>query len=57
MYGKWFREAVKAGRLKPVSVGVGRNGRRQYAVRDILALRAEDAARSDIHTKLLMSNN
>lgn len=57
VYGKWFREAVKAGRLKPVSVGVGRNGRRQYAVRDILALRAEDAARSDIHTKLLMSNN
>lgn len=57
VYGKWFREAVKAGRLKPISVGVGRNGRRQYAVRDILALRAEDAARSDIHTKLLMSNN
>lgn len=57
VYGKWFREAVKAGRIKPVSVGVGRNGRRQYAVRDILALRAEDAARSDIHTKLLMSNN
>ena len=57
VYGKWCREAGKHGRLKPVSIGEGRNGRRHYAVRDILALRAEDAARSDIHTKLIMSKN
>lgn len=57
VYGKWFKDAVKNRRIKPVSIGEGRNGRRHYSVREILALRAEDAARSDIHTKLLMSNN
>lgn len=56
-YGRWFRDAVKAHRLKPVSIGEGRNGRKMYSVREILALRAEDAAKASLETKLIMSNN
>jgi hypothetical protein len=56
-YGKWFRDAIRDHRIKPVSVGEGRNGRRMYSVKDILALRAEDAARASLETKLIMSSN
>jgi len=57
VYGKWFKDAVKSHRLRPVSVGDGKNGKKLYSVRDILALRASDAARASLSTKLLMSNN
>lgn len=57
VYGKWFKDAIKERRIKPVSIGEGKNGTKMYAVRDILALRAEDAARASLSTKLLMNNN
>ena len=56
-YGRWFRDAVKDRRIKPVSIGDGKNGKKLYAVRDILALRAEDAARASLETKLIMNRN
>ena len=57
VYGKWLKDAIKERRIKPVSIGEGKNGTKMYAVRDILALRAEDAARASLSTKLLMNNN
>lgn len=56
VYGKWFKDAIKARRIKPVSVGEGKNGTKMYAVRDILALRAEDASKASLATKLIMNN-
>lgn len=47
VYGDWFYEAAKSGRLKPAYQRVA-GGTKKYAVRDILALRAEDAAEAYI---------
>lgn len=47
-YGKWFKGAVAAKRLRPVRIGEGRTGTRWYSVTDILALRASDEARAEI---------
>ena len=48
VYGKYFKEAVKKGRLHPVRVGDGKNGKILYRVEDILALKAIDAIRAEI---------
>lgn len=56
VYGSWFKEMVRRGKLKPSSVGDGKNGTRRYSVRDILALRAEDKSKASLDTKLLMNN-
>lgn len=42
VYGKWFVEAAKAGKVKPVHVGDGRNGTKTYRVCDILGARLRD---------------
>lgn len=41
-YGKFFKDAVASGKLTPASIGNGKNGKRLFAVRDIIALRAEE---------------
>lgn len=56
-YGKWFKDAVRAGRLHPVSVGEGRNGWRMYSMRDILSLRAQDLERASLDTRRRMGEN
>ena len=43
IYGKYFTDAVKAGRLRPSRVETGRAGPRWYLVSEILALKAQDA--------------
>lgn len=45
-YHKWFADADKAGRIKPVRVD---NKTKWYRVVDILSLKAYDAARVDIN--------
>lgn len=52
-YGKWFTEAVAAGRLQPSRVGSGANGTRWYAIEDILSLKAQDAERAKIQSKTI----
>lgn len=42
IYGAFFRDAVAAGRLRPVRVGGAVNSKQYYRVADILALRAAD---------------
>ena len=44
IYGRYFTEAVKAGRLHPVAQGPARNSKKSYKVADILALKASDQA-------------
>ena len=48
VYGKYFKDAVKAGRIRPVLVGNGHRGRKMYRVVDILSLKAYDAARAEL---------
>lgn len=47
-YGKWFRDADTNGRIRPCRVEDGRAGTRYYRVVDILALKAQDAARAEL---------
>jgi hypothetical protein len=48
IYGKWFSDAVFAGRLRPCRVEDGRAGTQWYRVVDILALKAQDCARAEL---------
>lgn len=47
-YGAIFRKAVKEGRLLPRYAGKGPTGKRQYAVRDVLAILQEEAAKAEL---------
>lgn len=44
-YGKWFMDAVSNDRIKPCRVENGRSGTKWFRVVDILAVKADDAAR------------
>lgn len=48
VYGKYFMDADRAGRIRPCRVEDGRAGTRWYRVVDILALKAADAARAEL---------
>jgi len=48
VYGRYFKEAEKAGRIRPYRVGNGKNGTKYFRVVDILSLRAEDALRAEL---------
>ena len=45
-FGKWFVDAEKDGRIRPIRIGEGRNGTRTYRLDDILSLKAVDAAKA-----------
>lgn len=47
-YGKYFTDADKAGRIRPCRIEEGHTGTRWYRVVDILALKAQDAAKAHI---------
>jgi hypothetical protein len=48
VYGRYFVTAEKQGRINPVRIGKGRNGRKYYRVEDILSLKAHDALRAEL---------
>lgn len=48
IYGKYFTDADKAGRIRPCRVETGHRGTRYYRVVDILSLKAMDAARAEL---------
>ena len=48
VYGKYFMDADRAGRIRPCRIEDGRAGTRWYRVVDILALKAADAARAEL---------
>ena len=53
IYGKWFTDAERAGRIRPSRVDNGRNGTRHYRVVEIQELRVADLIRAEIQTKTL----
>ncbi len=48
MYGAFFRTMVKNKRLQPRNAGKGKTGKREYAIKDIIALKAEESAKATI---------
>lgn len=48
IYGKWFADAEKAGRIHPSRVDNGRNGTRHYRVVTIQELRTADLMRAEL---------
>jgi hypothetical protein len=48
VYGSWFTESCKAGRLHPCMVGNGKNGTHWYSVREIDALMIKDATPAEL---------
>lgn len=48
VYGTYFRELVKSGRIRPTRVGDGAKGTRWYSVEDILTCQATDAAKATL---------
>lgn len=49
LYGKWFRDAVKAGRLTPIRVG---ERKESYSLIDILTLIASDRKPATLKVKI-----
>ena len=47
-YGKFFTDAVAAGRLHPCRIEAGRGGAKKYRVVDILSLKAADSAKAEL---------
>ena len=47
-YHKWFVDADREGRIRPCRVEDGKSGTKWYRVVDILALKAQDAARAEL---------
>ena len=48
IYGKWFTDAEKAGRIRPSRVDNGRNGTRHFRVVAIQELRTADLMRAEL---------
>lgn len=48
VYGKWFAENERRGRIYPCRVDNGRNGTRWFKVSDILAVKAADIAEATL---------
>ena len=48
IYGKWFTDAEKAGRIRPSRIDDGRNGTRHYRVVDITGLKTADLVRAEL---------
>lgn len=51
IYGKWFTDAERAGRIRPARVDNGRNGTKHYRVVAIQELRTADLMRAELQLK------
>ena len=48
VYGRYFKDAEREGRIRPYRVGNGKNGTKYFRVVDILSLRAKDVLRAEL---------
>ena len=48
LYGKWFREAIKRGDIKPCRVGDGNHGTHWYNIEDILTYKARKEIKAQL---------
>lgn len=53
IYGKWFTDAERAGRIHPCRVDEGRNGTRRYRVVEIQELKTKDLIKAELQLKTL----
>lgn len=53
IYGKWFTDAERAGRIRPCRVDEGRNGTRRYRVVEIQELKTKDLIKAELQLKTL----
>lgn len=51
VYGSWFTDAVKQGRIRPIQIGKGPRGVRNYRIVDILQLRTTDIMRAELQSR------
>lgn len=51
VYGTWFTDAVKQGRIRPCRIGKGPRGVRHYRIVDILQLRTSDIMQAELQTR------
>lgn len=49
-YGSWFKQAVDAGRIRPVRVGAGKTATRWYSIPEILTYKAQAITRAELIT-------
>lgn len=47
-YGKWFKDAEAAGRIRPSRIDNGKNGTRHYRVVEIQELKTADLVRAEL---------
>ena len=47
-YGKWFIDAERSGRIRPVRIDEGKNGTRHYRVVEIQELKTADLVRAEL---------
>lgn len=48
LYGKWFTDAVIAGKIVPCRIDNGRNGTKHYRIEDILIAKTCDLAQAEV---------
>ena len=51
IYGKWFTDAERDGRIRPARVDAGKNGTKHYRVVEITQLRTADLVRAELQLK------
>lgn len=47
-YGQFFKDNVASGKLQPVKKGKGEKGKREYSVRDVIALLATEKEKAQL---------
>lgn len=48
LYGKWFRDAVADGRIRPIRIEDGKRGAKIFRIQDICAVRVQEAAKAEL---------
>jgi hypothetical protein len=47
-YGKWFKDQVEDGTIRPIRIEEGKHGAKIYSVTDILAVRVRQSAPAEL---------
>jgi hypothetical protein len=53
IFGRWFIDAMEAGRIRPISSGKGNTSTKWYSILEIRALRAADCLEAEIQTSAI----
>lgn len=53
LYGRWFKDAIATGRIKPVNSGKGGTSTKWYSILEIRSLRAAENFKAEIQSQTL----